>query len=279
MATPHPRVWLITGCASGFGAMLAQRVLDRGESVAAADKSVAALDHLRCDDPNRLFACKLDVADPDGVRLAVDAAWARFDEIDVLVNNAGLGLGGPFEETDWRRIQRLVQVNLLGAMAVSQAVLPAMRRRGRGRIINVSSESGLFGQPMQVAYSASKWGLEGFSEALAHEVARLGVRVALVEPCGVFKTPMPERALADAEARLDPDSPYRPLIAGLLEKARLSLEQAQDPALVVDAVLRVADDPNPPLRTAVGPPDRLALVAARRQMADESFIQLIRQNL
>jgi NAD(P)-dependent dehydrogenase (short-subunit alcohol dehydrogenase family) len=279
MATSHPRVWLITGCASGFGAMLAQRVLDRGDCVAAADRSLAALDHLRCDDPYRLFPCKLDVADPDAVRLAVDAVWARFDEIDVLVNNAGIGLGGPFEEADWGAVHRLVHVNLLGAMAVAQAALPALRRRGRGRIINVSCESGLFGQPMQVAYSASKWGLEGFSEALAHEVARLGVRVALVEPCGVFRTPMPERVLADAEARLAPHSPYRPVIAGLLEKARLSLQQAQDPALVVDAVLRVADAPNPPLRTAVGPADRLALVAARRQMADETFIQLIRQNL
>lgn len=273
------RVWLVTGCGSGFGAKIAQQILDFGEQVAATDINAASLSHLTVDDDRRLFTAEMDVTSWESVQRGVEAVLARFDRIDVLVNNAGLGLGGPYEESDWPAIERVMSVNTLGVMAVTRAVLPWMREHARGRIINISSDSGQFGQPMQVAYSASKFAVEGFSEALAHEVDPLGISVSIVEPCGMFATPMPANAMTEAEQRTAPDSAYRRMVDALLNKAKAGMSEAQDPRIVVDAVIELADAPDPPLRVAVGPEDRLQVLHARHQMPDADFIRMIRQHL
>ena len=138
--TTYPqRTWLITGCATGFGARLAQQVIDRGERVVATDRAVDALAHLHTDDPARLLRLAMDVADPDAVRRAVEMAVARFERIDVLVNNAGLGHGGPLEEARLDDIRRLFDVNIIGMMIVTQAVLPHMRTSGGGHITLIAS--------------------------------------------------------------------------------------------------------------------------------------------
>ncbi len=271
------RVWLITGCATGFGALLAQAVLDRGERVAATDKDADALAHLKPQDPAQLLTVAMNVADEASVRRGVQAVLDRFGRVDVLVNNAGLGIGGPFEEMDMARVRRVFDVNILGMMAVTQAVLPTMRRQGGGRIINLSSDSGVVGFPFQNVYTATKFAVEGWSECLAHEVYPFNISITLIEPCGMFKTAMPSGAIAEAAQRNSPASPYYERVKGLAETMGPAWEASTDPMEVPKAILEVADLAAPPLRRRVGPADRTGLLSLRRQLPDEDFVQLIRQ--
>jgi NAD(P)-dependent dehydrogenase (short-subunit alcohol dehydrogenase family) len=270
------RTWLITGCATGFGALLAQTLLERGERVAASDRSLDALAHLRAPDPAALLPLQLDVTDDTQIAQAVAQAVGRFGRIDVLVNNAGLGLGGPFEETAPARVRQLFAVNVLGLMSVTRAVLPQLRAQGGGRVINLSSDSGLVGWPLQAVYSATKHAVEGFAEALAFEVAPFGIKVVLIEPCGFFATPLPAGAIAEAVQGLRDDSPYRPMVEVALGGVQARMGEAQSPQLVVDAIIAAADDPAPPLRHPVGETERVAFVGLRRQMEDEAFLKLMR---
>lgn len=273
------RVWMITGCATGFGAALAQMALDRGEIVVATDKDPEALRHLKSLAPDLLLPLGMDVTQPGEISVAVGKAIDAYGRIEVLVNNAGLGYGGPFEEMNLSRNRLIFEVNILGLMAVTQAVLPHMRRAGRGHIINISSDSGLYGQPFSAAYCATKYAVEGFSEALSHEVLPFGLHVTVIEPCGMFATAMPRDAVAEVEQMAAPDSPYYPLIQRALPGVKENLANALPPALVAEAVLAAADQAQPPLRRAVGRPERTALLDMRRQMPDEAFIGLIRANL
>lgn len=270
------RTWLITGCATGFGALLAQTLLDRGERVVATDRSASALVHLTPPHPERLLTAALDVTDSVQIDQAVAAAVGRFGRIDVLVNNAGLGLGGPFEEVSLQRMRQLFEVNVLGLMAVTQAVLPQLRAQGAGRVINLSSDSGLVGWRYQAVYGATKHAVEGFSESLAQEVSPFGIDVVLIEPCGFFATPLPASAIADAVTNLRDDSPYRAAVEAMLGGIRDRMGEAQDPRIVVDAIIAAADAPHPTLRRPVGQADRVGLLAMRRQMPDEEFLSLIR---
>jgi NAD(P)-dependent dehydrogenase (short-subunit alcohol dehydrogenase family) len=269
------RTWLITGCATGFGALLAQTVLDRGEQLVATDRSLEALAHLRSPSPERLLALPMDVTDLVQIEAAVATAVGRFGRIDLLVNNAGLGLGGPFEEAPPERIRQLFEVNVLGLMAVTRALLPQLRAQGGGRIINLSSDSGLVGWPFQAVYGATKHAVEGFAEALAFEVAPFGIDVVLIEPCGFFATAMPAAAIGEATANLRGDSPYRPAVEAMLAGIAARMGEAQDPRQVVEAILAAADQERPALRRLVGQPERVALLERRRQMPDEEFLALI----
>lgn len=271
------RTWLVTGCATGFGALLAQAVLDRGEQIAATDRAPDALAHLRAPYPERLLTLPMDVTDVTQIEAAVAAAVGRFGRVDLLVNNAGLGLGGPFEEAAPGRVRQLFEVNVLGLMAVTRAVLPQMRAQGRGRILCLSSDSGLVGAPFQAAYCATKHAVEGFAEALSFEVAPFGVDVVLLEPCGFFATAMPAAAIAEATASLRADSAYRPAVEAMLGAVAARMGAVQDPRLVVDAILAAADEPRPALRCPVGAPERLAFLERRRQLPDEAFLALVRQ--
>lgn len=272
------RTWLITGCATGFGALLAQTLLDRGEQVVATDRNENDLEHLHTEAPERLLRFQLDVTNDEQITQAVAATVGHFGRIDLLVNNAGLGMGGPFEETPLARIRQLFAVNTLGMMALTQAVLPQLRAQGGGRIINISSDSGVVGWRFQSVYCATKHAVEGFSEALAHEVTPFGIQVVLIEPCGFFRTPMPAGAVADVAAGLRSDSPYNSKVAAMLAQAQATMGEASDPRLVVEAILAAADDPAPLLRRPVGPPERVQLLRMRQDMPDEQFVQFIRSN-
>lgn len=272
------RTWLITGCATGFGALLAQTLLDRGDRVAATDRAGDALAHLRSPHPDRLLTAPLDVTDATQIESAVAATVGRFGRIDVLVNNAGLGLGGPFEEVPRERMRQLFEVNVLGLMAVTKSVLPQMRAQGGGRVINLSSDSGLVGWGFQAIYGATKHAVEGFSESLAFEVAPFGIDVVLIEPCGFFATPLPAAAIGEALSGLRTDSPYRTAVEMTLGGIRERMGEAQDPRIVVDAILAAAEDPHPTLRRPVGRADRVDLLELRRRMPDEEFLALIRSN-
>src|SRR5437868_6958803 len=178
------RVWLITGASSGFGRALAEYVLSRGDRVAATARNPEALAELTSPD---LLPLRLDVTQADDIAAAVAATRARFGAIDVLVNNAGFGIVGAVEETAERDLRDAFETMFFGAVALTRAVLPEMRGRGRGTIVQITSMGGITTAPGYGAYCAAKHALEAVSESLAAEVAPLGVRVLVVEP-GAFRT-------------------------------------------------------------------------------------------
>jgi acetolactate synthase-1/2/3 large subunit len=270
------KVWLITGCATGFGAQLAQAVLNRGDAVVATDVYLAPLDHLRSPHASQLLAAAMDVTDDQQIRAVVAQTIERFGRIDVLVNNAGLGMGGPFEEVDLAAARKLLDVNLIGTMVVTHAALPYMRQRGSGHIVCLSSDSGVVGFPFQNVYTASKFGVEGLMECLAHEVYPFGIHITLIEPCGTFKTTMPREAVAQAKAAIRQDSPYYQRVMSIAAGFERNWEAATEPVEVVKAILDVVDMPRPPLRRRVGTHERTELLSLRRTLPDAEFIALIR---
>jgi NAD(P)-dependent dehydrogenase (short-subunit alcohol dehydrogenase family) len=181
------RVWLITGSSSGFGRSLAEAALERGDRVAATARRPESLDELVARDPGRVLALALDVTQSDQVGAAVDAAIDRFGAVDALVNNAGYGSVGAVEEIDMNDLRVLMDTMFFGAVAMTQALIPHMRERGSGAIVQISSMGGQVSAPGFGAYCAAKFALEGLSESLAAEVEPLGIRVLIVEP-GAFRT-------------------------------------------------------------------------------------------
>lgn len=241
------RVWMITGASTGFGRALAQAVLASGQRLVATDLDRAALAGLP-GGTDQLARLALDVTDPGEIAAATDDALAKFGAVDVLVNNAGFGLLGAVEEVDEQQLRRQMEVNFFGAVAVTRALLPSMRARGRGHIIQISSYGGIVANPGLGFYSASKFALEGVSEALAKELEPLGIRVTLVEP-GAFRTNWAGRSLNKAK----PIDDYEPTVGKMRALIdRLDGNQPGDPAKAAAAMLALGDDPDPPLRLPLG---------------------------
>ena len=178
------KTWFITGTSKGFGRVWAEAALERGDKVAATARDVASLQPLAERYGERVALIALDVTDKAAVAAAVAETLRRFGRIDVAVNNAGYGLFGAIEEVSEAEARAQLDTNLFGALWVTQAVLPAMRARKGGHIIQVSSIGGVNAFPTIGLYHASKWALEGFSQALAAEVAGFGIKVTIVEPGG-----------------------------------------------------------------------------------------------
>ncbi|MEU1471357.1 oxidoreductase [Streptomyces sp. NPDC005761] len=181
------RVWLITGASSGFGRAIATAALAAGDSVVATARKPEALEDLVAAHPDRAVAVQLDVTDTARIADVVAEAVLRYGRIDVVVNNAGMGLVGAVEETSDRELRDLMDLHFFGPAALVRAVLPHMRRNGSGAVVQMSSMGGRFSFPGVGAYSATKFALEGLSEALAVEVAPHGIKVLVVEP-GSFRT-------------------------------------------------------------------------------------------
>ena len=237
--------WLITGASRGFGRAYAQAALERGDRVAATVRETGALDELTARYPDTLLPLVLDVTDHDGVRASVAEAEERFDGLDVVVNNAGYGHFGAVEELTAPELREQLEVNLVGALNVTQAVLPGMRRRGRGHLVQISSIGGVGAFAGLGAYHASKWALEALSESLSVEVGRFGVRVTIVEPGG-FDTDW-----AGSSARhSEPLQAYDPMRAEAA--ARRSAHASGDPVAAAQVLLDVVDAPEPPLRVLFG---------------------------
>src|SRR6201992_617149 len=178
------KVWFITGTSKGFGLVWAEAALARGDSVAAVSRNIAPLESLKAKFGDRVLPIALDVGNRTAVFAAVEQAHKKFGRIDVAINNAGYGLFGAIEEVSEQEARDQLETNLFGALWVTQAVLPIMRAQKSGHIIQISSIGGVFAVPTVGLYHASKWGLEGFSQALSHEVAGLGIKVTIVEPGG-----------------------------------------------------------------------------------------------
>jgi NAD(P)-dependent dehydrogenase (short-subunit alcohol dehydrogenase family) len=243
------KVWFVTGASRGMGIDIVKAALSAGHAVVATGRSTKAVTRA-VGEAEQLLVAKLDVTRPDDAKSAVAAAVERFGGIDVLVNNAGNFYAGFFEEVPAEDFRAQVETNLFGPLNVTRAVLPIMRARRQGLIITMSSLAGISGQPFVSAYSATKFGLEGWMEALTPEVAPFGIRTMLVEP-GYFRT-----ALLTEESTKYP----QPSIDDYADKTRATVtawkgmngKQPGDPAKLAKALIELASNAQPPLRWAAG---------------------------
>jgi len=248
MSNPSRQTWFITGASSGFGQAFAAYALERGHNVVATARNPAKLASLVARAPDRVLAVTLDVDQPRDAEAAVSAALERFGSIDVLLNNAGSSIVGAVEETPDNELRSLMETNFFGAAAVIRAALPAMRARKSGAIVNISSLGGQLSFAGFGAYSASKFALEGLSEALAQEVAPFGIKVLIVEP-GNFRTNLlgsGTRAMPALEA-------YRQTVGGTREFVR-SMHDTQmgDPMKAAAAIDQALAAEQTPLRLQLG---------------------------
>jgi NAD(P)-dependent dehydrogenase (short-subunit alcohol dehydrogenase family) len=246
--TEGGRVWLITGASSGFGRAIAEAALNAGDTVVAGVRQPAAMDDLAARYPGRATAVELDVTDGSQVTAAVAQTMLWHGRIDVLVNNAGRGLVGAVEETTDRELRDLMDVHFFGPAALIRAVLPHMRAQRSGAIVNLTSMGGRSSFAGVGAYSATKFALEGLSEALAPEVASFGIKVLIAEP-GAFRTGFAGGALQQ--------SPALPAYADITGPVRADLpatsgSQPGDPARAAAAILQALDSDKTPLRLALG---------------------------
>jgi len=247
--TPRRRTWLITGVSSGFGRAVAVAALAAGDQVVGTVRTEAARAAFTAMAPDNAIAMMLDVTDEAAVHATVAAAEELTGGIDILVNNAGYGLVGGIEEASVAEIRAQFEVNVYGAVAVMQAVLPYMRARKAGRILAVTSVSGLVGWPSLGIYSGSKFALEGICETLAQEVEPLGIKVTMIEPGG-FRTEFAKGSRIRTARIIDDYD------ATVGQSRRILAEHAGhevgDPAKAAEAILTVAAEDAPPLRLLLG---------------------------
>jgi NAD(P)-dependent dehydrogenase (short-subunit alcohol dehydrogenase family) len=258
------KVWFITGASRGFGRELVQQALARGDVVIATSRNGAREVQ---DTSGRLHALRLDVTDASQVRACVERALSIQGRLDVVVNNAGYGLFCAIEEASEEQLRRMFEVNFFGAWNVIKAVLPALRARRSGHIVNFSSIGGLVTAPGTGLYSASKFALEGMSQSLAQELAPLGIHVTIVEP-GSFRTEFLSGAsLETATARIaDYETSAHALIDRL--KARNG-RQPGDPIRAVQVIIEAINSPQPPQHLLLGSDTLQRLEARQQQFTDE----------
>ncbi|MGV7240854.1 oxidoreductase [Caballeronia sp. M23-90] len=254
--------WFITGASRGLGANIAEAALRAGDRVVATGRKREDVSARLGQDSEQLLSLTLDVADKTEAQAAVDAAIKKFGTIDVLVNNAGYGHLGFFEETTMQDVQAQLSTNLFGTFNVTWAALPVMRAARRGRIFNVSSLAGILGAELCSLYSASKFALEGFSESLAKEVAPFGLHVTIVEP-GPFRTDFlkPESLRFGDKPIADYDERRATLRASFEQR---NGQQPGDPVKLAEAMIKLAGEPEPPLRFIAG---SIAVNAADAKLA------------
>ena len=242
-------VWFISGCSSGFGRELARLVLARGGRAVVTARERARVADLALAAGERALALELDVTDAARIAAAVQAAQARFGRIDVLVNNAGYGYQASVEEGEDAEIRAQFEANVFGLFALTRAVLPGMRARRSGRILNITSVAGLVGFAGSGYYAASKHAIEGWSDALAAEVGPLGIAVTCIEP-GPFRTDWAGRSLRQTPGRI---ADYADTAgARLAGTAAGSGRQPGDPARAAEAMVRLAECDRPPRHLVLG---------------------------
>ena len=259
-------IWLITGVSTGRGRALAEEVLGRGAIVIGTVRNADDLADFESLAPGRAIGAQVDVTDRDGVRRVTAAAIDAQGGVDVVVNNAGYALTGAFEEVSDAEFAHQMDTNFTGAAWVIGAALPGLRRRGGGRIINVTSQSGVIGYPGLSVYSASKFALEGLSESLRAELAPFGIHVTIVEPGG-FRTDWAGRSLIRTAGAL-------PEYADADERAsrtyaRMHGHQPGDPALAARALVELSEVDEPPLRLVLGSAAVAAITGALAARIEE----------
>ena len=248
MENTNTPAWFITGAASGFGLAFAQYALSQGYNVVATGRSLEKLHAAFPDKLAGLHLVGLDVTKPAEAEAAIQAAIAAYGRIDVLINNAGYGIVGAFEETSDEELRAQIETNFFGAVNVTRAALPVLRQQKAAAIVNVSSLGGQLSVAGFSGYSASKFAMEGMSEALAQEVAPFGIKVLILEP-GAFRTGF----ASDALKHMPRMAEYDNIVGGTREFARgMDGTQEGDPARAAAALDRALKDEHTPLRLALG---------------------------
>lgn len=249
MSDTKPRVWFITGSSTGFGRSLAEAVLKHGDRVVATARKPEQLNDLTDQYPETAKAVRLDVTQPQEVRDAIQSALDAFGQIDVVVNNAGFASVGAIEAVSDEVVRRQFETNVFGVLNVTKAVLPTLRQQRSGHILNISSVAGFVSFGVLGIYCATKFALEGISEALSQEVAHLGMKVTIVEP-GAFRTEINGQALAISDTVIDD---YTASMDGTMKWLKdMDGKQPGDPDKAAAAMIQVVESDNPPLRLALG---------------------------
>jgi NADP-dependent 3-hydroxy acid dehydrogenase YdfG len=248
-ASQTGKVWFITGSSTGFGRLLAEEVLRTGGSVAATARKIQQIEDLERKYPGHALALTLDVTKQEDVEKSLTDTLKRFGRVDVLVNNAGYGVAGAIEEVSEAELMPMYETNVFGLLRVTRAFLPQFRKQRTGHILNLSSIGGLTAGPGWGLYQGTKFAVEGLSEALAQEVAPLGIHVTIIEP-GPFRTDFLGRSGVEAAKKVEDYD-------GTAGNARRYMaeqdgKQPGDPLKAVQAMIQVAESPNPPLRLLLG---------------------------
>lgn len=251
MPHPEPKVILITGCSSGFGLLIAARLASKGHHVIATmrnlEKQGALVDELQRRSTTADFL-PLDVTDKDSVQSAIREVGAKYGLIDVLVNNAGFGLGGAFEDLSDEEIRQQFETNFFGVQNVTREVIPLMRQTRKGKIINISSVAGFSSTPFLGAYNASKFALEGFSESLRYELKFFGIDVLLIEP-GTYKTKIFYENAKYAKNFTNKNSPYFPISQFIENRTKKYVDDChKDPEEIAILVEKLIKARNPSFR-------------------------------
>lgn len=255
-------VWFITGCSTGFGRELARHTLELGYPTVITARNPAQVEDLVRGNEDKALILKLDVTNADDIAAAVKAAEARFGRIDVLVNNAGIGYFGSLEESEIDEVRKMFEINVWGLVNMTRAVLPVMRKRRSGTVVNISSVGGLVANPAVSFYNATKFGVEAISESLSKEAAHLGIKVLIVEPSG-FRTDWAGRSANEAPRTIED---YRETSDQRMQQIRTSSgNQPGDPVRAVKAIVQAVEAEKPPLRLLLG---KFALAGARNKITE-----------
>jgi NAD(P)-dependent dehydrogenase (short-subunit alcohol dehydrogenase family) len=243
------KVWLITGCSTGFGRALAKEVLAKGYQAAVAARNMDDVKDIIEPYPDNAIAVRLDVTVSAEIKAAVETTIQHFGQIDVLVNNAGIGYFAAIEESEEEQVRKMFEINFFGLAAMTQAVLPVMRKQKSGHILNIASIGGLRSFPGVGMYNASKYAVDGFSEALSKETAPLGIKVTVIAPSG-FRTDWAGRSAKDSTIKIPDYETTAGKNAGDIRG--YSGNQPGDPVRAAKAMIAVTESPDPPLRLLLG---------------------------
>ena len=267
-----PKTWFVTGSSRGLGRALCEELLAHGNNVVATARQTAPLASLAGKYGARILPLALDVTDAAAVRRAVADGVKAFGRLDVVVNNAGYGNMGAFEEMPEDDFRAQIETNLFGVVNVTRAVLPFLRKQKSGHVIQISSAGGRIALPGLSAYHAAKFGVEGFSEAVSKEVAPFGVKVTVVEPGG-FRTDWAGSSMTVYDCSQD----YEPTVGAIAHHVRANNEvQIGDPKKAAAAIMKIVEVSDPPLHILLGS-DAVGLVGAAdraRTVSDEGWREL-----
>jgi NAD(P)-dependent dehydrogenase (short-subunit alcohol dehydrogenase family) len=259
----NEKIAVVTGSSSGIGLITAVELARNGYRVVATMRDLGRSGRLedaaqKASVRERLDLRRIDITEFDSLTGVVEAIVRDHRRIDLLVNNAGFSSAGFVEDTQLHELRHQMETNFFGNVAMTKAVLPVMRKQRAGHLIQVTSVAGRAAAPMLSSYAASKFGLEGWSEALRIEVHSLGIRVVLVEP-GSYDTDIWERNLIIAKQALDPNSPNKERSEHFAGFVKSQARKRRDPAEIARLIVRVANDPNPKLRYLIGPDAKMAI--------------------
>ncbi len=242
------RTWFITGVNSGFGRLMTEKLLERGDRVAGTARKLEQLDDVQAKYGEQLWLTYLDLTDTNAIRGKVDSAFAQLGKIDVVVNNAGYGLFGAAEEVSDEQIRHQIDTNLIGSIQVIRSAIPHLREQGGGRVLQVSSTGGQFAFPAFSLYHATKWGIEGFVESVAQEVAPFGIEFTIVEP-GATSTNFSAGMVSPPSLEVYDRTPVGDVRRMVADHA---FPSPGDAAKVAQAMIDCVDESPAPLRLPLG---------------------------